>query len=200
VAVFAITSAAINIPVLLLAPTGWWYFFQFNADRDREMNLWTFFDPSWLSTAEINHVSALLLLWGLGVLFLLQRRSPSGAWLPAGCAMLAWFFFVSKVYSPQYSLWVVVLLAVMGASLALAVAWSAVDLLYFAGHFVWLGLIQYGDAQGWFVKHGLEPATVLREGMLLIVAGWCVSQMHTLARNSTQEHSGRPQGSSTGVG
>ena len=79
VAVFAITSAAINAPVLLFAPAGWWYFFAFNAARPREWNLWMFFDPSWLSTDGINRASVLLILSGLAVLLLLQWRLPLGA-------------------------------------------------------------------------------------------------------------------------
>ena len=182
--VFAVTSAAINAPVLLLAPAGWWYFFRFNSERGGEPNnLWGFFDPSRFSTDEINHASALLLAWGLVVLLMVQRRSPlrgglGPAWMPACCAMLAWFFFVNKVYSPQYGLWLVAMLAVVGAAPALAVAWSATDLLYFAAQFVLLGLSQYGDAQGWFVGHVFVPAVALREGMLLVVIGWCIKQMH----------------------
>ena len=34
--VFALTSAAINAPLLVVAHEAWWYFFQFNAERGRE--------------------------------------------------------------------------------------------------------------------------------------------------------------------
>jgi hypothetical protein len=203
--IFALGSVAINAPVLLLAPAGWWYFFVFNTARPQLWNLWMFFDPSWLSTGEINRVSTLLLLGGLVVLLLLQWRSPPEAggirpaWLPACCAILAWFFFVSKAYSPQYGLWIVALLAIIGASAALAVAWSAVDLLYFAASFVTLELWQYGDAQGWFVHYGLEPATALREGMLLMVIGWCVKQMRAPTRDPTRDRDEHPQGSPASV-
>lgn len=189
--VFALASAAINAPVLLLSPGGWWHFFAYNAERRGEIGLWALFDPAWLSTDEINRVSVLLVLWGLVVLLVLQRRSPPGSWLLACPALLAWFFFLGKVYSPQYSLWIVVLLAVVGASAVLAVAWSALDVLYFAASFVMLGLVQYGDAAGWFLDHALEPAAILREGMLLVVIGWCVKQM----RDSARSHGERPRGS-----
>ncbi len=203
VAIFAILSAAINVPVMLLAPVGWWYFFTFNAARERDWNLWMFFD---LSTEEINRLSILLLLCGLVALLLLQWRLPLGAeglcptWLPAGCALLAWFFFVNKVYSPQYGLWIVVFLAVIGAAPALAVAWAAVDLFYFVAGFVTVGLWQFGeDAQHWFVAHGFLPATALREAMLLVVIGWCVKQMLTPARDPAQDHGEGSQGSPASV-
>ncbi len=105
--------------------------------------------------------------------------------------MLTWFFFVGKVYSPQYGLWIVALLAVIGAAPALAVAWSAADLFCFAAGFVSLGLGKYGEeAQQWFADHGFLPATALREGMLLVVVGWCVYRMSMLAREPAQEDRG----------
>ena len=189
VAVFAITSAAVNVPVLLFAPEGWLYFFGFNALRNREMNLWNFFNSWHLSTADINLLNAALLVAGLVVLLMLQWRSPLGAWLPACCALLAWFFFLSKVYSPQYSLWIVALLAVLGATPALAVAWSAADLLYFSATFIMLGFLQFGEeATTWFILNGQLPAMALREGMLLVVIGWCITQMRAPPRESAQEN------------
>ena len=176
-AIFALTSAAINAPLLVVAPEAWWYFFQFNAERGREWNLWVFFDRFAPSVQQINLLSAALLAAGLVALLIAQWRSPPGAWLPACCAVLGWFFFVGKVYSPQYGLWIVVLLAVIGAGSALAVAWSAADLLYFVAGFVFLGLSQYGEAQQWFAQYGFVPATALREGVLLVVIGWCVARM-----------------------
>ena len=176
--VFTLVSVAINAPLLILRPRAWLYFFETNRTRGREVNLWNFFDGWGFSTEQINAGSAVLLAVGLVMLMLVQWRGISGAWLPACCAILAWFFFVNKVYSPQYSLWIVVLLAAIGAAPALAVAWSAVDLLYFAASFLILGLEQFGDPVGWFYIHGLFPAMALREGMLLIVAGWCMRRLH----------------------
>jgi hypothetical protein len=161
---FSFASVAVNGPVLLLAPAGWWHFFGFNRTRGSELKLYTLFDAWQPSVPEINRWFLVLFAVGLLVVLGAQWGRPRGSWLPACCAMLAWFFFASKVYSPQYSLWIVVLLAVIGASPALAVAWSAVDLLYFVAVFARLGLLQYGDAQGWFLEHALEPARCCARG------------------------------------
>lgn len=182
VTVFILASAAINAPVLLASPEGWWYFFAFNAERGGDLNPYTLFlgwDPS--AATAMNRAGVLLSLCGLVALLIAQWRSPPGAWLPACCAALGWFFFVGKVYSPQYGLWIVALLAVIGAGSALAVAWSATDLLYFFASFVALGLVQFGEAERWFVEHALEPAAYLREVILLVVIGWCIGQMRTPA-------------------
>jgi hypothetical protein len=81
-----------------------------------------------------------------------------------------------------------------------AVAWSAADLFYFAAGFtwLWLGLSHSGAAQQWFVDQALLPTTALREGMLLVVIGWCIHRMSTPERDSAQggEH---PGGSSANV-
>jgi len=190
VAVFALTSAVINAPLLLVAPGAWWYFFEFNAERGDTMSLWTVFQSWQLSPTELGLLSAVLLVAGLVVLLILQWRSPPGAWLPACCAALGWFFFVNKVYSAQYSLWIVVLLAVIGAGSALAVAWSAADLLYFAAHFLYLGLLYISEeARIWFTQYGLMPAIGLREGVLLVVIGWCIRRMRTPLQEPPQDHS-----------
>ena len=112
---------------------------------------------------------------------------------------MAWVFFVNKTYSPQYDLWIVVLLAVIGAVPVLAVAWSALDLLYFASGFIWLELWKYGDAQQWFGHYIFLPATALREVMLLVVAGWCIQQMSTSAWEPAQDSDEQPRGSPAGV-
>lgn len=200
-AIFTLGSAAINVPVMLLAPVGWSYFLVFHALRNRDWNLWMFFH---LSTAEVNRLSILLVLGGLVALLLLQWRLGPGearlypTWLLAGCAMLAWFFFADKVYSPQYGLWIVVLLAVIGASPALAVAWSAADLFYFVAGFASLELWKYGDAQQWFSDHVFLPATALREGMLLLVIGWCVKHMLAPAPDRAPDRSEHLQDSVAG--
>jgi hypothetical protein len=84
------------------------------------------------------------------------------------------------------------MLAVVGAALALAVAWSAVDLLYFGTQFVLLGLAQDGDAQDWFMVRAFVPAVILREGVLLVVVGWCLYQMSALVRDPAKERGEQP--------
>ncbi len=174
-AVWTVVSAAINAPVLLGTPEGWLYFFRFSQTRPREVNLWTLFDRWEPSIETINNLSLALLIVGMGICAWAVWRGRSNAFVPATCAALAWFFFVNKVYSPQYSLWIVVLLAVIGAAPALAVAWSAADLLYFGASFSILGISRIAtEASDWYYDYALMPAMIIREGMLLLVAGWCL--------------------------
>jgi hypothetical protein len=175
--IVAAASAMINAPLLIGRPDAWLYFFETNRSRPREVNLWNLFDRWGVTTATINTWSAILLIALLAVLLLVQWRGSRQAWLLACCAILSWFFFVNKVYSPQYSLWIVVLLAAVGAPPALAAAWSATDLIYFWSSFVTLGQLRFGDAAHWFYDRTLMPAMLLREGMLLLIVVWCIWAM-----------------------
>jgi uncharacterized membrane protein len=189
--IFALASAVINAPVLLLSPEGWWHFFAANAERGNdELNLYTLlFGSQLLSPYVMNLVGLLLLLCGLAVLLLTLRRSPYEAWLPACCAILAWFFFLSKVSSPQYDLWIVALLAIIGAPTIIAVAWSAVDLLFFTSHWVLPILLgtRGDEAHMGFAGDALGLSAVLRELMLLVVAIWCIRQMTTSSSGPAQK-------------
>ncbi|MBA3946318.1 MAG: DUF2029 domain-containing protein [Herpetosiphonaceae bacterium] len=206
---FTGATLLINAPLLLFKPQAWWYFFQVNQRRSREVNLWNFFDSYHLTTGAINNWISVLLTAGMGGLLILLWRAAraTNGWahqepaqvapglaallLPAFCAAMAWFFFINKVYSPQYSLWIAVLLAAAGASPALAIAWGAADLIYFIASFGALGMqafvrvpganVAIEHANDWMYHYILFPAMGLREGMLLIVAVWGAWQLHRSA-------------------
>jgi uncharacterized membrane protein len=166
-------SVVVNLPILLAAPDRWMHVFRFNRDRPREVNIWNAFDP--IATPTINLLSGILVVIGVAVAIWLVARAPaSGSVVPAAfLAVLAWFFFLSKVYSPQYSLWIVVLLAYVGASRALSLSFIAVDVGYFVASFVILHLATVG-ASDWFFDQVLWPAALVREAALLMVAAWAL--------------------------
>ncbi len=178
--IFGLGSALINGPVAIVnTPAGWqirdtWlHFFRFNQERGSEVNFWTFFAGWQLTLQQINTWSALLLVAGLGILIILMayNRRINGqnrdVLLPVSLAAIAWFFFINKVYSPQYSLWLAVLLAFLAAPPTLAVIFAAVDLAYFAGSFIVLYLADTQNvASAWFFNQALLPVTVMREAVI----------------------------------
>ncbi len=192
--VFIGASVLINAPFALrVTPTGfelregWLYFFRFHRDRPSEVNLWSiaeWFGVS-LSVERINAYSAVLLVLGLGVVMgLLWHAATRGDGrtrdlvLPGMLAALGWWFFVNKSYSPQYSLWIAVLLALLAAPPALAVAFAGVDLAYFALSFITLHLLWSGSpAAEWVYRQLLQPAMVVREAAILVVIVWAARRM-----------------------
>ncbi|GAC1538688.1 MAG: hypothetical protein NVS2B7_09860 [Herpetosiphon sp.] len=193
-------TVLINAPLIRVRPREWWYFFDLSQHRGREVNLWNLFDRFHLSTPTINLLSSLMMAIGLALLALIIWRGRnawrivytarlSDATLPymgvltaVSCAAISLFMFVNKVYSPQYSYWIVVLLAMAGAPTALAVAWGAIDVAYFVASFSTLALYQYepiaaasapfSRASDWLYYYLLSPAMLVRETLLLAVIAW----------------------------
>jgi len=99
--------AAINLPVYLTTPEGWLRFYQLNLDRGSDWgSLWYALTAIGVNLANLNYLSILVLLAGLAALciYVLELRIvPSLASL--SFIVLAIVMCASKVYSPQYVLW-----------------------------------------------------------------------------------------------
>jgi hypothetical protein len=187
-AIFAGVTVAINVPVALRLSNGlalrdgWTYFFTYNRDRHHEVNIWSI---GGLSTDQINLLSALLVAGGLIAILMVMRRTHRIAgvvpFLPACAALLAWFFFTNKVYSPQYGLWILVLAAAIALRPALVIAFAGVDILYFVTTFSHAYVItlekarlgQGAGAAAWLFDEVVVPSGLLREAVILVIAGAC---------------------------
>ena len=174
---------------------GWLYFFRFNLERPREVNGWNLLELAGvpLTTPQINRYSALLLAAGIGAIMLAMAigscrarghvGARAGAWggdrlVAAGLAALGWWLFVNKVYSPQYSLWLLVPLALLAAPPALAISFAGVDLAYFVASFTSIYLRWRGSpATDPFQLLVLLPMTALREGLILAIVVWAVRRV-----------------------
>ncbi len=75
-----------------------------------------------------------------------RRRDPS-QWWSLALPLLVWFLLTNKVYSPQYSLWLVPLLALSLRSFAPFVAFLVADTLAFAMRFPYLAGVAGVDAE-----------------------------------------------------
>ena len=98
---------AINLPFALTTPTGWWRFYKLNADRQADWgSLWLALNQLGLGLTNLNYLAILLLLIGLTAfaIFLFELKStPTLA--SVAFIVLAVVMIASKVYSPQYVLW-----------------------------------------------------------------------------------------------
>jgi hypothetical protein len=183
---FGLLSAAVNLPVALqraasgggyVVRSGWAYFYTFNERRRDVGGLWWFF--GWLhpKAPEINRLSAVLLALAIAVvaaaMLLGSRRVPAGRLVaPAFLALLAWFVFINKIYSPQFGLWVVVLLAIAGAPLWLAITFVVVDTAFYMVSF--LGFLAGGH---WYFPTVIRPAAGVREVVLFASVAWGIQRL-----------------------
>ncbi|WP_210649289.1 glycosyltransferase 87 family protein [Nocardioides sp. SYSU D00065] len=108
---FLATTVVVNAPLYLSNPEAWSEFWDTNADRPASFgSLWIAMRMIGLPVAadQLSLVLALGMLVAWAVLAVLTRRgvvAPTFAEL--ALVLLLIFFVLGKVYSPQYSLWVV---------------------------------------------------------------------------------------------
>jgi uncharacterized membrane protein len=134
----------VNVPVALAAPSGWARFFTLNQERPANFDsLWYLVErlrgaPFDLSTLNRLTAGSFLLLALIVAVVGARRRDPSQWWslaLPVLCA----FLLTNKVYSPQYTLWILPLAALSLRRLAPYAAFLVADLLAFLVEFPFLG-------------------------------------------------------------
>ena len=109
----AVTWLLVNMPVFFASPSGWLYFWQFNVDRGADLgSVWYVMSLAGLPVPNPGMWSFLLMVLGcIGIaalIFLAPRRPRVGQ---VAFLIVALFLIVNKVYSPQYALWMLPLLA-----------------------------------------------------------------------------------------
>ena len=178
-AIFAALTLLVNLPFALLNAENWGWFFKYNQIREIEPSLYLLFgcDPrAFAPTA--NLISALLTLGGAAALAALEWRTRRLDPLPAACALVCLFFAVNKVYSPQYWLWVIALLALAGVPGWLAAAVSAVAFADYVVSFSFLHLQsdRVWAQVSWFAASVFWPMVSVRYLALLACAFWGFSR------------------------
>jgi uncharacterized membrane protein len=183
----------VNLPFAALYTDGWLEFFRRNttrvADPDSLYNVvdffsgWNGFDPQGATPAVLNYVCLALFAVccaGVGWLALCAPRRPRFAQL--AFLLLATFLLTSKVWSPQYSLWLVPLAVLAVPRVKLLFAWMTIEAL------VWVPRMYFyleqsnlaqnvpnrGLPEGWFLG-----AVVLRDLMVIVL---CVVVLREIYR------------------
>jgi uncharacterized membrane protein len=179
---------AVNLPFMVFAPRNWWEFFRFNAERTADWDsLWfsachrLFGGGFWSPTPACGHTSlitplSVVVFVGLAVLVYRLRaaRAPKFPRWTFGFPLLILFLLTNKVYSPQYSLWLLPWFALALPDPRLWLAFEAADVLVFVTRFAWFG--RHGEVDGWvsgFAIGYFEAMVVVRAIVLLFcLASW----------------------------
>ena len=182
VAVVAGTWVAINVPFALTTPTGWWRFYKLNLERGADWgSFWLALQQLGFSLTNLNYLSILLLLIALTTVALLLFELKYTPTLAAvAFFVLASVMLASKVYSPQYVLWLTPLAAIALTNkkdLHAFWLWQATELIYHVA--IWQHIASVTGA-----KLGLAatPYAVLT----LVRIGGTIYLMVVLARRALQ--------------
>jgi hypothetical protein len=179
----AITFAAwlvINLPFAVTTPTGWWRFYKLNLERGPDWgSIWLALQQLGINFTNLNYLSILLLLIALttiAVLLFELKHTPTLA--SVAFFVLAAVMLASKVYSPQYVLWLTPL-AVIALSdkkdLHAFWLWQTTEMIYHIA--IWQHLAQVTDA-----RYGLGPTPYAILTLLRI--GGTIYLMAVLARRA----------------
>ena len=175
-----LTWIAVNLPVALAWPVGWWEFFRLNQERPADPDSlyfvvsyftgWPGFDgplADGQTPVVLNAVVAVLTVLVFAGVVALGFRAPRPPRLASLAFLLvAGFLLVNKVWSPQYSLWLVPLAVLALPRWRLVLAWMTVDALLWAPRmYYYLTPANKGLPPDWFLG-----AAVVRDAVVVLLA------------------------------
>jgi len=156
---------AINLPFALTTPTGWWRFYKLNLAREADWgSLWLAFSQLGLGLANLNYLAILLLLIGVTsfVIFLFElKNTPTLA--SVAFIVLAIVMVASKVYSPQYVLWLTPLAVIALTNkkdLHAFWIWQIAETMYHVA--IWQHLALFTGAKFGLQEGGYATITLIR--------------------------------------
>jgi len=166
------TSVFLNIPFVLTSSSGWSYFFRYNLKRPGSMGLrWALvaIHARHVPTSVVDATTfGLTALVGLGCLIWVWR----GGNLESSMAIaMVVFFFVNKVYSPQYTLWVLVFVMLAQWPTWIYGLLGAMGAMDYANSFIMLHFSQpAGRVTEWYYDSVFRWGVDLRYVVLAICA------------------------------
>ena len=166
--------AAVNLPFAVVAPDSWATFFRFNSDRPADWDSLWFVACTRLqgstscgwSVRLINVLSLLLFVALSGLLYWARKqRFPDFPRWTFAFPLIATFLLTNKVYSPQFSLWLLPWFALSLPSLPLFAAFEAADAAVFVTRFSWFGRL---SGVGGMPIGAFQVALLVRDAVLVL--------------------------------
>ena len=188
---------ATNLPVLLLYPRGWSEFFRLNTRRNQDMDSvynviqsftgWRGFNPDlgfWQPPIVLNIVTGVLFLLccaAIAYIALTAPRRPRIAQL--AFLVVAAFLLVNKVWSPQFSLWLVPLAVLALPHRRVLMAWMTIDALVWVPRMFYL----YGEQSKGLPEQWFTTTVLIRDlavvGLIALVVRQIYRPAEDLVRN-----------------
>ncbi|WP_082974030.1 glycosyltransferase family 87 protein [Mycobacterium sp. E740] len=179
----------VNLPIMVLFPRGWSEFFRLNTRRGDDMDSlynvvksftgWRGFDPDlgfWQPPTVTNIVSVTLFVScciAIGYIALTARRRPRVA--QVAFLVVAAFLLTNKVWSPQFSLWLVPLAVLAVPHRRILLAWMTIDALVWVPRMLYL----YGEANMGLPEQPFTITVLLRD---VAVVGLCALVIREIYR------------------
>ncbi|MHC6591762.1 glycosyltransferase family 87 protein [Arthrobacter sp. C152] len=177
------TWLVVNLPFAAANPAGWAYFFQYSADRGAGYSsAWFAYDLvagrlGWprLGAESVSTLSAVcfaVACLAIAAVALTAPRRPRLAQL--AFLIVAAFILASKVYSPQYVVWLVPLLALARPRWRDFLVWQGIEGLHWAAIWMYLGQVTSAGSS----QHNLDmPYYVLAVAAHMLAVAYLMARV-----------------------
>jgi uncharacterized membrane protein len=172
------TWLVLDLPVWIIAPKGFGFFWQFNAHRGADFDSWSYAWQRYVfasgglwNVRTLNEVTFGLFVIAAAAVFALVIRAPA----PARLAQIAFliaaaFLLTNKVYSPQYAVFIIPLAVLARPRWPYLIAWQIAEVVLFLLRYLFLIGVTASDqgiGYGTYLLAGVLP----RDLLLLALAG-----------------------------
>ncbi len=184
-----VTWIAVNLPIMVMFPRGWSEFFRLNTRRGDDMDSlynvvksftgWGGFDTNlgfWEPPTVLNTVTAVLFVLCCAAIAYIAWTAPQRPRLAQlAFLVVAAFLLTNKVWSPQYSLWLVPLAALALPHRRILLAWMTIDALIWIPRMLYL----YDDPKLGLPEQFFTTTVLLRD---IAVIGLCALVIRAIYR------------------
>ena len=156
--IFTGTWLAVNLPVAITTPTGWWHFYKFNMERGPDWgSIWNSLQIFGFTSGNTNFLALLgtlaILSWVVVYLFGLKTTPQLSE---ISFIVFASALILGKVYSPQYVLWLTALAVIAIKSKQTLITfwiWQVAELIYHIAiwqHLATISQAHFGLSQNFY--------------------------------------------------
>lgn len=194
----AATWLAVNLPVMVLYPRGWSEFFRLNTRRGDDMDSlfnviksfsgWQGFDPAlrfWEPPMVLNTVVAWLFILSCAAITYITLTAPQRPRLAQlAFLVVAAFLLTNKVWSPQFSLWLVPLAVLAVPHRRVLLAWMTIDALVWVPRMYYL----YGNPNRSLPEQWFTTTVLVRDIAVLALCVLVIRQIYRPVEDLVRWH------------
>jgi uncharacterized membrane protein len=177
------TAVAINLPFAITTPIGWWRFYKLNITRGVDWgSIWHALSIFGINTSALNILATLTFITG-AIFYSIYMHKNRITLSESAFLIVALFVTASKVYSPQYIIWLTPLavLAIKDKKLITPFwIWQITEMIYHLA--IWQHLAVVAGAKFGISDHVYAIAVLIRIAGL---AHFCQSLIYAQKRQST---------------